>query len=236
MLEIFEKWYRRYLFEEESVLLLVLLTVAVLLLVTIGDILTPVLAAIVLAYLMQGMASQLQRHGMPKSLGVAIAYLVFISVFFGVTLGLVPLVWRQLVSLFAEMPRMLDQLKTFLGVLPERYPEIVFGPADQRNRQYGSERAGERGPGHCDPLLRHYPQHLHRPYLHGPDSPAGVFLYEGPGTDSRLARRLPAGGAAPAAAHLGRDEHAVCKLRPGQGAGGHYRRLRELCSRLPGWG
>ncbi len=125
MLEIFEKWYRRYLFEEESVLLLVLLTVGVLLLMTIGDILTPVLAAIVLAYLMQGMASQLQRHGMPKSLGVAIAYLVFISVFFGVTLGLVPLVWRQLVSLFAEMPRMLDQLKTFLGVLPERYPEIV---------------------------------------------------------------------------------------------------------------
>jgi putative permease len=125
MLEIFEKWYRRYLFEEESVLLLVLLTVAVLLLMTIGDILTPVLAAIVLAYLMQGMASQLQRHGMPKGLGVAIAYLVFISVFFGVTLGLVPLVWRQLVSLFAEMPRMLDQLKTFLSVLPERYPEIV---------------------------------------------------------------------------------------------------------------
>ena len=29
MLEIFKKWYRRYLFEEESVLLLVLLTIAV---------------------------------------------------------------------------------------------------------------------------------------------------------------------------------------------------------------
>ena len=51
MLEIFRKWYKRYLSEEESVLLLVLLTLSVILLVTIGDILAPMVAAIVLAYL-----------------------------------------------------------------------------------------------------------------------------------------------------------------------------------------
>ena len=125
MLEIFNKWYRRYLFEEESVLLLVLLTLGVLLLMTIGDILTPVLAAIVLAYLMQGLASRLQRHGLPQGVGVAIAYLVFVGVFFGVSLGVMPLVWRQMMSLAGETPRMLDLLRTFLSVLPERYPEIL---------------------------------------------------------------------------------------------------------------
>ena len=52
MLDIFNKWYKRYLFEEESVLLLVLLLLAVVLLATIGDILAPVVASIVLAYLM----------------------------------------------------------------------------------------------------------------------------------------------------------------------------------------
>ena len=46
MLDIFQKWYRRYLFEEESVLLLVLLTIGIVLLMTIGDIIAPVLAAI----------------------------------------------------------------------------------------------------------------------------------------------------------------------------------------------
>jgi putative permease len=50
MLDIFKKWYKRYLFEEESVLLLVLLTIAVALLMTVGDILKPVVAAVVLAY------------------------------------------------------------------------------------------------------------------------------------------------------------------------------------------
>ncbi len=125
MLEIFEKWYRRYLFEEESVLLLVLLTIGVVLLMTMGDILTPVVAAIVLAYLMQGVAGQLERHGLPKVMGVAIAYLLFVSVFFGVTLGLLPLVWQQLISLVSEMPRILEKAQQLLGVLPEQYPDLI---------------------------------------------------------------------------------------------------------------
>jgi putative permease len=125
MLEIFNKWYRRYLFEEESVLLLVLLTIGVVLLMTIGDSLTPVLASVVLAYLMQGLANRLQRIGLPQWLGVSLAYLVFLSIFFGVALGLLPLVWRQMISLVGETPRMLDQLRQFLEVLPERYPEMV---------------------------------------------------------------------------------------------------------------
>ena len=78
MLDIFQKWYRRYLFEEESVLLLVLLALAVVLLMTIGDILAPVLAAIVLAYLAQGLSGQLQNLGLPQWLGVAVSYFVFI--------------------------------------------------------------------------------------------------------------------------------------------------------------
>lgn len=145
MLEIFNKWYKRYLFEEESVLLLVLLTIGVALLMTIGDILTPVLAAIVLAYLMQGMASRLERYGLPPGLGVAIAYTVFVGVFFGVTLGLLPLVWRQMLGLAGEMPRMLDQGRHFLGVLPERYPEIVS--AQQINELVSMAQAELAGMG-----------------------------------------------------------------------------------------
>ena len=100
MMEVFEKWYRRYLFEEESVLLLVLLAISVVLLMTIGDIIAPLLAAIVLAYL------------------------VFIGAFFGVTLGLLPLAWRQLMGLASELPAMLDRGRQLLAILPERYPEI----------------------------------------------------------------------------------------------------------------
>ena len=125
MLDNFHKWYRRYLFEEESVLLLVLLTIGVVLLMSIGDILAPVLAALVLAFLMEGLADQLERHGLPQWLGVTVAYVVFVGAFFAVTLGLAPLVWRQLASLAAEMPRMLEQGRQLVSILPERYPDLV---------------------------------------------------------------------------------------------------------------
>src|SRR5436189_3423364 len=104
MLEIFRRWYQRYLSEEESVLLLVLLTGAVILLMTIGDILTPVLAGIVLAYLTQGLSGQLRKLGFPHWFAVALAYLVFASIFFGFIFALLPLVWRQTFSLVSQMP------------------------------------------------------------------------------------------------------------------------------------
>ena len=124
MLDIFKKWYERYLFEEESVLLLVLLALCLVLLATIGDILAPLLTALVLAYLMQGVANRLTRQGLPQWVGFSVSFLVFVGAFFGITLGLLPLVWRQLVSLASETPRMLEQGRHWLGVLPEQYPEI----------------------------------------------------------------------------------------------------------------
>lgn len=124
MLDIFHKWYKRYLFEEESILLLVMLTIGVILLMSIGDILAPVLAALVLAFLMEGLSTQLERHGLPQWLGVSVSYLVFVGAFFGITLGLLPLVWRQLASLAQEMPRMLEQGRLLMDVLPQRYPEL----------------------------------------------------------------------------------------------------------------
>lgn len=145
MLEIFEKWYRRYFFEEESILLLVLLAVAVVLLMTIGDILAPVLAALVLAYLAEGLAARLCRLGLPRWLGVMISFLVFAGIFFGVTLGLMPLVWRQLLGLAGELPRMLEQAQQFILVLPQRYPAI-FSEA-QLDQILGAAQAEVAGLG-----------------------------------------------------------------------------------------
>ena len=145
MLGIFRKWYERYLFEEESIVLLVLLTISVILVITIGEILAPILASLVLAYLMQGLATQLVRHVLPHWFGVSFAFMVFVAGFFGFTLGLMPLVWRQLVSLAGEMPRMLEQGRQLLGVLPERYPDIVSG--DQLNELVSMAQAELAGYG-----------------------------------------------------------------------------------------
>jgi putative permease len=132
MFEIFNKWYERYLFEEESVLLIVFGVVALVLLATIGDILAPLLTALVLAYLVQGVVNLLCRMGMPPWLGFAVAFITFMSMFFAVLLGLLPLVWRQSIGLLAEVPRMIEQGRNLLDVLPANYPELFSqGQVDQ---------------------------------------------------------------------------------------------------------
>lgn len=125
MLEIFQKWYERYFFEEESILLLVLLGLGLLLVLTVGDIITPVLAAMVLAYLMQGLSTYMEDRGLPQWVGVSFSFLVFVGLFFGFLFLLLPLVWRQSVSLIGELPRMIDQIRHWLAVLPERYPDLI---------------------------------------------------------------------------------------------------------------
>jgi putative permease len=125
MLGIFQKWYERYFFEEESILLLILLALGLVLLLTIGDILTPVLAAIVLAFLMQGMSEQMTRRGTPQWLALTVSFGVFVGLFFAFLLLVFPLIWRQLLSLFQELPRMIDEVNRWLLILPQQYPQLI---------------------------------------------------------------------------------------------------------------
>ena len=131
MKEVLTRWYQRYLSEEEAVILLVMLMMAFAVMLFFGDILAPVLVAIVLAYLMQGVANVLRQRGLPAELGVAVSTFLFLGGFFAVLFGLAPLVWRQLVALVREAPAMIEAGRKVLVTLPEEYP--VFFTQQQVN-------------------------------------------------------------------------------------------------------
>ena len=78
------------------------MTVAFAVMLFFGDILAPVLVAVILAYLMQGVANVLRQRGLPGELSVAFSTLLFLGGFFAVLFGLAPLVWRQLVALVRD--------------------------------------------------------------------------------------------------------------------------------------
>ncbi len=81
MKEVLTRWYQRYLSEEEAVILLVMMAVALGVMLFFGDILAPVLVAVILAYLMQGVANVLRERGLPGELSVAVSTLLFLVVF-----------------------------------------------------------------------------------------------------------------------------------------------------------
>ena len=90
MREVLTKWYRRYLSEEEAVVLLVLLISAFGVTLAFGDILAPVFVAVILAYLMQGVANFMRHRGLPAEVSVAISTLLFSAVLLLCCLG-----WRR---------------------------------------------------------------------------------------------------------------------------------------------
>ena len=108
-----------------------MLTVAFAVMLFFGDILAPVLVAVILAYLMQGVANVLRQRGLPGELSVAFSTLLFLGGFFAVLFGLAPLVWRQLVALVREAPAIIEAWRKVLVTLPEEYP--VFFTQQQVN-------------------------------------------------------------------------------------------------------
>lgn len=125
MLNIFRSWTNRYFYDEEAVLLLILLALGLVIVVTMGTILAPMIASIIIAFLLQGIVARLNRIGLNKNVSVAAAFMVLVSILATTVVLVIPVLWRQLGNLIEELPRMLNVMKTQLAVLPQRFPEFI---------------------------------------------------------------------------------------------------------------
>ena len=125
MINTLKHWYEQHLTHKESVILVVILASTLLLLATIGDVLMPVLVALILAYLMQGVADRLMGWGLNEMLALIGATLLFVGVFLGFTVGIAPLVWRQLGGLIREAPAMVEAVQAEVAGLIAQYPTMI---------------------------------------------------------------------------------------------------------------
>ena len=125
MINTLKHWYEQHLTHKESVVLVVIMASTFLLLATIGDVLMPVLVALILAYLMQGVADRLMGWGLNEMLSLSAAALLFVGVFLGFTVGIAPLVWRQLGGLIREAPAMVEAVQAEVAGLIAQYPTMI---------------------------------------------------------------------------------------------------------------
>jgi putative permease len=125
MFKVLRDWMQRYFSDEEAVVLAVLLVLGFTVVLTLGGMLAPVLAGLVLAFLMHGLVSLLERLRVPEGGAVGLVFALFMGALALFLLVLVPLLWRQLITLFNELPGMLAKWQSLLLLLPERYPHLV---------------------------------------------------------------------------------------------------------------
>ena len=60
-----------------------------------GDMLAPVIASIIIAYLLEGLVGVFERNGLPRLVAVLLVFLSFMAFMVFVTFALLPLLSRQ---------------------------------------------------------------------------------------------------------------------------------------------
>ena len=113
-LEVAQQWFNRYFSNAEAIYLLVAALVFLLLLVTIGGYLAPILTGFVIAYVLQGVVDRFVRWKIPHLLAVIIAMLMLVGGLFALVLVILPVVWTQLQQVAEQLPDLTDQIQDAL--------------------------------------------------------------------------------------------------------------------------
>jgi putative permease len=138
-MQVITDWFRRYFSDPQVVFLAVVLVVGFAVVLTMGNMLAPVLASLVIAYLLEGLVSFLHRHGWRRLAAVLVVFIVFILFLTLVLFGVIPVVSRQVTDLVQQLPSMISQGQMILMQLPERYPDLFT--ADQVQQIMGEIRS-----------------------------------------------------------------------------------------------
>ena len=125
MRKVVERWVHRYFADDEAVVLLMMMVGALVVIITMGNLFAPVLAALVLAFLLQGAVNLLKRLRLPHLIAVILVFTSFVGLFFTTIVFLFPIVIEQSSNLVQEVPGMVKRWQETLLLLPEKYPQLI---------------------------------------------------------------------------------------------------------------
>lgn len=124
-MNIVVKWFKTNLSNRQVVVLVGFLALAFLILYFFGDMIAPVLAAVVVAFLLDGLVKRLTKRGMPHLLSVIVTFVSFLVGAFLVFFAVLPPIAAQVGNFVTSLPGMIAALNEQASKLPEILPGIV---------------------------------------------------------------------------------------------------------------
>ncbi|WNC70146.1 AI-2E family transporter [Thalassotalea nanhaiensis] len=125
MIKYIVNWYKEKFSDPHVVTLTLFILIAFALLYYVGNLLMPVIVAVVLAFLLESPVQRFSKIGLSRNKAVIIVMVLFTGIGLLTILGLLPVLWQQTSNLISEVPQMLVQGNTYLLTLPEQYPDLV---------------------------------------------------------------------------------------------------------------
>ena len=124
-LRFFSDSFRRFLPNSQAVYLAIILIVSFVLIYSLSNLLMPVFASIVFAYLLEGLVGKAEKRGIPRLSAVYLVFSGFMTCLGFLLFYLMPLVSQQAVELIQHIPEIINSAKTGVLRLPEMYPKLI---------------------------------------------------------------------------------------------------------------
>lgn len=124
-MELIANWFRRTFDDPQAVILALILLALTAIVLLMGKMLAPVLAALVIAYLLEGLVQRLQVVGVPRLLAVYLVFTLFSAFVLVLLFGLLPQASVQLTQLVQLLPSMIVAGRDLLMELPAAYPAFI---------------------------------------------------------------------------------------------------------------
>ncbi len=125
ILDWISDWTRRILPNPQAVSFAIFLIVISLLVISLGKMLMPVLAAGVIAYLLEGIVMQGVRRRVPRFAAVLVVYVLFLAFVAFLLVALLPSLYQQTMQLLQQLPGWVTRGQVLVMELPAKYPDFI---------------------------------------------------------------------------------------------------------------
>lgn len=124
-MNLVSNWFKRQMSNPQIVFLAIAVLFVFFFVYFFGGILSPFLASIVVAYILEGSVKRLQKYKLPRSLSIAVVMIVFVTIIAFIMIWLVPILTKQISQLLRQLPLIINAAQNVLLELPLKYPDLV---------------------------------------------------------------------------------------------------------------
>ena len=118
-------WWQRYFSDPQALILLVLMAGGLFVVLAMGDMLAPVFASIVIAYLLEGLVRRLLVLRLSRLVACVITFVFFLVAYLLLLFWLLPLLSTQVSQLLQQVPSMISTTQQALLEWPAKYPAMI---------------------------------------------------------------------------------------------------------------
>ncbi len=142
MIDVIKGWFEKHFSDPQAIILISILVLGAILVLYWGSILTPVLAGIIIAYVLEGLVKRISGLGVPRFVSFLISYTLFVTALALILFGLVPLVISQVSQLVVDFPRILSKVQELILSIPEKYPVFADQEIEKMLGSFSAELVG----------------------------------------------------------------------------------------------